>query len=228
MLMRAAELDPTNGGVRNNIGNVHVERGEIDLAAEAYEEAIRIDEKLADPYNNLASIWRNRGDNAKAEALLRRALALNSGNGLRLSQSRRPPHDVGSPAGGDRLLLEGAGDTADQSLTTPMLALTYWHAGMKEKALQLIRKWAREAPDDPQAQHLRASFTGENVPARASDAYVSMIFDKFAGTFDAHLDNLQYRAPELVAKQSPRQYLPAGAGSTSSTQAAGQENAPSI
>lgn len=200
MLRRAAEIDPRNGGVRNNIGNVHVERGEIDLAAEAYEEAIRIDEMLADPYNNLASIWRNRGDNDRAEALLRKALALNDKNGFAwrnlgvlLMTSDRRQEAI-------ECFWKAQAILPDQSLTTPMLALTYWYAGMTEKSLQLIRKWAEEAPDDPQAQHLRASFTGENVPPRASDAYVSLMFDQFAVSFDSQLDNLQYRAPELVGE----------------------------
>lgn len=204
LLRRAAEIDPHNGGVRNNIGNVHVERGEIDLAAAAYEEAIRIDETLADPFNNLASIWRHRGDNATAEALLRQALVLNDKNGfayrnlgvLLMSSDRREE--------AIDCFWKAQAILPDLSLTTPMLALTYWHAGMKERALQLIRKWADEEPDNPQAQHLRASFTGENVPPRASDAYVSLMFDKFAGTFDAQLDNLQYRAPELVGEAVAR------------------------
>jgi predicted TPR repeat methyltransferase len=200
LLLRAAEIDPRNGGVRNNIGNVHIERGEIDLAAEAYEAAIRIDKTLADPFNNLASIWRHRGDNGKAEALLRQALVLNDKNGfawrnlgvLLMSSDRREE--------AIDCFWKAQSILPDQSLTTPMLALTYWHAGMKERALQLIRKWAEEEPDNPQAQHLRASFTGENIPPRASDAYVSLMFDKFADSFDAHLDSLQYRAPELVGE----------------------------
>lgn len=204
LLRRAAELDPGHGGVRNNIGNVHVERGDIDLAIMAFEDAIRADEKLAEPFNNLASIMHHRGDDVRAEALLRRAIELNDMNGFAhrnlgviLMSSDRREEAI-------ERFWKAQAILPDQALTTPMLALTYWHAGMKEKAVQLISKWAAEAPDDPQAQHLRASFTGENVPVRASDDYVSLMFDKFADSFDAQLDNLEYRAPELVGEALAR------------------------
>ncbi|WP_204319811.1 class I SAM-dependent DNA methyltransferase, partial [Klebsiella pneumoniae] len=47
---------------------------------------------------------------------------------------------------------------------------------------------------------LLAAISGENVPDRASDAYVANLFDAFAATFDHKLARLDYRAPELVAE----------------------------
>jgi predicted TPR repeat methyltransferase len=54
-------------------------------------------------------------------------------------------------------------------------------------------------PDNPVAAHLLAACSGENVPARTSDACVEKMFDDFAGSFDAKLTKLRYRAPELTA-----------------------------
>ena len=80
------------------------------------------------------------------------------------------------------------------------MALTYWKAGMKDQAIDFARKWVAEKPGDPQATHLLASFSGENVPDRASDAYVTNLFDRFAKSFDSKLDALDYRAPQLVGE----------------------------
>src|SRR5262245_51532832 len=42
--------------------------------------------------------------------------------------------------------------------------------------------------------------SGQDVPARASDAYVETTFDSFAGSFDEKLERLDYRAPQLIAQ----------------------------
>ena len=44
-----------------------------------------------------------------------------------------------------------------------------------------------------------AACSGRDVPARASDAFIEQTFDSFAGSFDAKLAKLLYRAPALVA-----------------------------
>src|SRR5437588_504542 len=55
-------------------------------------------------------------------------------------------------------------------------------------------------PDNPLARHRLSACTGQEVPARASDECVRNIFEGFADSFDQILENLQYRAPALVAE----------------------------
>ena len=71
--------------------------------------------------------------------------------------------------------------------------------GEREQAAQLYREWLAEEPDNPVVQHQLAACLGESPPERASDAYVEMVFDSFARSFDAKLEKLDYRAPQLVA-----------------------------
>ncbi|MDQ6684356.1 MAG: methyltransferase domain-containing protein, partial [Pseudomonadota bacterium] len=59
-------------------------------------------------------------------------------------------------------------------------------------------------------QHHLAACSGDGVPARASDAYVTQVFDSFAASFDAKLAKLHYRAPEAVT-EALRRVLPAPA-----------------
>lgn len=204
ILRRAAAADPNHAGVRNNLGNAYVELNDIDAAVEAYRDAMRLDPDLPDPYGNLASIMRSRNDDQEAERLLREALRLNDQNGF-------AHHNLAGlllRTGRKKEALDHSWKAAalipDKSLTAPLLAVVYWNAGMKQQAIDFVRKWVADKPNDPQAAHLLASFSGENVPERASDAYVSNLFDRFAKSFDSKLDALDYRAPKLVGEALSR------------------------
>ena len=63
----------------------------------------------------------------------------------------------------------------------------------------MFEEWLAEEPDNPIARHMIAACSGRDVPARASDAFIETTFDSFAGSFEAKLAKLSYRAPALVA-----------------------------
>ena len=71
--------------------------------------------------------------------------------------------------------------------------------GGAKGALNLLQHWLRLMPDDPIAQHRLAAWFGKETPARASDAYVTDLFDRYAENFDQHLlGQLDYQAPALI------------------------------
>jgi predicted TPR repeat methyltransferase len=74
-----------------------------------------------------------------------------------------------------------------------------YHAGRNAEAAEVYRKWLQAEPDNAVARHMLAAHSGENVPERAEDAYVAGMFDEFASTFDENLEELGYRAPQLLA-----------------------------
>ena len=63
-------------------------------------------------------------------------------------------------------------------------------------------------PEDPVAEHMWAAHSGENVPSRASDAYVQAVFDQFATEYDVMLSRLNYRGPQIIS-QKLNELLPA-------------------
>lgn len=79
------------------------------------------------------------------------------------------------------------------------LARLLYRAGLVSEAAEIYRKWLACDPDNPIPKHMLAASTGENVPTRAGDAYLSETFDAFADSFDENLHELGYRAPELLA-----------------------------
>ena len=80
-----------------------------------------------------------------------------------------------------------------------LLALAHCALGEVDEAVAIFEEWLKEEPDHPIARHMIAACSGRDVPARASDAFIEMTFDSFAGSFDAKLAKLFYRAPDLVA-----------------------------
>jgi predicted TPR repeat methyltransferase len=197
-LKHAAEIAPRHPGIRNNLGNAYVEAGKIDAAVNAYEKAIEIDPNLADPYCNLASIMKYAGNPEFAEKLLRKAIDVNPEFGVAHQNLASILLDSGRAREAIDYFWKATVHLPDKAVPAQFLALAYWFAGLKDLAIDFVKKWADANPDDAQAQHMRASMTGENIPDRASDVYVRKLFDQFASSFDAKLDSLEYRAPEIV------------------------------
>lgn len=77
---------------------------------------------------------------------------------------------------------------------------------------ELAADWVRHNPGNPSAQHMLAAVTGQNVPDRASDAYVAQVFDAFAESFDESLAGLDYRAPQLLVEALERSLRPGESG----------------
>lgn len=197
-LKSAIERLPGNAGLHNNLGNAYVELGDIDAAVEAYDRAIELDPKLADPYCNLASIVKHAGNPEFAERLLRTAIEIHPEFGVAYQNLASLLLDGGRPREAIDYFWKATAYLPDKAVPAHFLAMAYWFAGLKDLAIDFVKKWADANPGDAQAQHMRASMTGENVPERASDLYVSKLFDKFANSFDSKLESLDYRAPELV------------------------------
>ena len=79
------------------------------------------------------------------------------------------------------------------------LGLLLYRAGRADELEALYAEWVRHRPDHPVARHLHAAAIGGSaVPERASDDYVRKVFDEFAGSFDDNLEDLLYRAPQLL------------------------------
>jgi predicted TPR repeat methyltransferase len=200
ILKRAVDVAPDQATIRNNLGNSYVEIGDMDNAVAQYDKAIELDPNLADPYSNLASIVKYAGNVGFAEKLLRKAIDINPEFGVANQNLASILLDSGRPREAIDYFWKATVYLPNKAVPAHFLALAYWFAGLKDLAIDFVKKFADANPDDAQAQHMRASMTGENVPDRASDTYVSKLFDNFAGSFDSKLESLEYRAPELVGK----------------------------
>jgi predicted TPR repeat methyltransferase len=199
LIRKSVALDARHPERHNNLGNVLLLAGRSEEAAQAYRNAISLGPAHADAHTNLGVILGAQRRYDEAEAAHKRSIELapdqvqahhNCGN-LYMRQGRtREAIESYSKA----LSLVPQHASSRRSL-----ACAYTTIGQVEIAARLYREWLEQHPEDSEAQHLYAACSGENVPERASDAYVESTFDRFAASFDAKLASLEYRGPQLIA-----------------------------
>ncbi|MEZ5622665.1 MAG: methyltransferase domain-containing protein [Burkholderiaceae bacterium] len=204
LIAAAIEQRPGHAGYWNNLGNVLAAMRRDDEAAEAWRRSIDAagddHPDAADALANLARLHRRGGRLGEAQAALERAIALrpdfaDAWYGLsRVLITQGRVHD-GLVAHSKAVLLWPQHGQAREQVLRALVLL-----GERDRAAQLYREWLAEDPDNPVARHQLAACGGEPPPARASDGYVSEVFDAFAPRFDASLERLQYRAPQAVAR----------------------------
>ena len=164
----------------------------------AFRQAIALDPRHVNAYNNLGVLLRAQGHADESEAAYRAAIAID------------PDHqDVHQNLGilfyGQRRMKEAVACFCKVITLDPkhgqalrLLAMRHCVIGEFDKAVEICERWVAAEPADPLARHTLAACSGRDVPPRASDAYVEAVFDSFAASFDAKLALLMYRAPRLV------------------------------
>ena len=203
LIQHSLALAGSNIGAWNNLGNVLLAAGRVDQATQAYERGVAAGParpEAADALNNLCTVYRKQGHWVQAEDAARRALALREDFGdawynLSLALMAQGQVHDGLLANSRAIALWPRHVQARDQVIRALVLL-----GERDQAAALYREWQAEEPDNPVVQHQLAACLGQAPPPRASDAYVQQVFDQFAGSFDAKLEKLHYRAPELVAQ----------------------------
>lgn len=196
---RSIVLSPEDANRYNNLGNVLVELGQIVEATAAYNKALKLTPDHPDAWNNLGAVLRVQGRFEEAEAAYLKAIEL-------APENVHAYNNYGNLLAGQKRIREAIAYYSkaiaivpDQVNSMRLLAAAYYALGQVDAAAEVYRKWLKENPDDAIAKHMLASCSGEDVPARASDAFIITTYDSFAGSFDQKLESLSYRAPQLVA-----------------------------
>ena len=196
---RSLELAPDVPDWHSNFGVLLQQQGQLERAAEAFQRAIALDPRHVNAHTNLGVLLRALGRFDEAEAAYRTALDIDPQHadtwtnlGVLLNARKRNSEAVECFC---RAITLRPNDTASRRL----LALAHCTVGEIDKAIAIFEEWLAESPDDPIARHMLAACRGDGAPARASDQFVTRTFDSFAATFESKLEQLSYRAPQLVA-----------------------------
>jgi predicted TPR repeat methyltransferase len=199
LIQRSLELEPDHADWYSNFGVVLRDRLRLDDALVACRRAIALDPNHANAYNNLGVLLRAQGDLTEAEAAYRTAIGVSPEHsdaytnlGILLNAQKRTHEAV-------ICFCKVITFRPKHPEARRLLALAHCTLGDVEAAVRVFDEWLAEEPGHPIAVHMRAACSGENVPDRASDGFVETTFDSFAGSFDAKLAKLLYRAPALVA-----------------------------
>ncbi len=199
LVKRSIELGPDMAGRFNNLGNIYLEMQHFDDATVAFRRALELDPNHADAYSNFGALLKAQEQYEEAEKAYFRAVELNPNHADAYN-------NLGNLMVAQKRTREGVAYFCKAITLMPehkeakkLLGLAYYTIGEIDKAAQVYREWLEKDPTNPVALHHLAACTRENVPLRAQDAYVEQTFDAFAESFDAKLDKLEYRAPQLIA-----------------------------
>jgi predicted TPR repeat methyltransferase len=205
---RVLELEPDDPDpdALFNLARALHRLGELEQAVALYRQAVQC---MPDAYAACSALAAALVDLQRPQDALpwhRRALEL------------RPDASEAHFHLGRTLLAMGQFDEAEQVLRTALkldphdsvifeaLGLLLEMSGKQGEMAVLADEIEQANPDDPRVPHLKAAWTGRDVPDRASDDYVRATFDNFAAQFDSVLEKLEYRAPQLLAQAVMSRY----------------------
>src|SRR6478735_6769249 len=198
------EAAPDHADALHFSGVLAHQQADSDQAVALIERSVELEPDRADWHSNLGIVRQDRVDLDGAVAAYRRAIALEP-------RHANAYHNLGVLLNGQKRSHEAAICFSKVITLSPahpearrLLALAHCTLGDVDKAIVVFEEWLAEEPDDPIALHMLAACSGRDVPVRASDAFVEATFDSFAGSFDAKLAKLLYRAPALVAETLAR------------------------
>ena len=199
LVRRSIELDPANSAAHSDLGDIYCSLGSLASAALAYKSALELRPDHPDATRGLAAVTEKlRRLEAAAEAH-RRAIEHAPADADALYALATDYKEMGSIEEAVEILKKAIQARPEWQGFRQLGALQYG-IGRLGDAVETYEAWLRIEPGNPVARHLLAACTGKNVPARASDAFVALDFDRFADTFDAKLEGLEYRAPALVGE----------------------------
>jgi predicted TPR repeat methyltransferase len=204
LIQKAISCNPAYSDAHNNLGNVLKEIGRLDEAEEAYRYCLSVDPEYVDALCNLGAVLKEKGKYVEALKMLERAITLapnhsqayhNLGNALK--KLNRYAEAIIAYRKSITLLHPNDSKSYITSVYKSLSRVLYIDRNYKEVA-DVLKQWLEFDPENAAALHMLSACTGENIPARASDAFVEETFDNFAGSFDEILKKLDYQAPELV------------------------------
>ena len=184
----------------NNLGNLLKLAGKFDEAEAAYRRSIALRPADANAHSNLGVVLKARGLLSEAEATLRKAIELDDRHvpaytnlGHLLKRTGRMEEAISYYRAA--IVFDPENPAAPH-----VLGLAYQANGEMENARGVFQAWLDRDPGNPVAMHMLQACSESAAPARASDAYVRTIFDDMADSFDEHLADLGYRAPQIIAE----------------------------
>jgi len=203
LIERSIAIDPSLPDRFANLGNILAESGRAEEAVAAYRKAIAIapaqSQVLANAWNNLGAVLRMQTRLEEAAQAYENAIATKPGHVDAYNNYGNLLAGQGQTERAVAYYCKALTVSPGHGVSRKLLGMAYYMLGQIKEAAAVYQAWLADEPEHPIALHMLAACSGESVPARASDDYIKRTFDGFAASFDAKLEQLAYRAPQLVA-----------------------------
>ncbi len=197
-IKQALALAPDYIDAHNNLGNIYLQTGYPDMAEPCFRRVLELNSGFSSAYGNLGIALKEKARFHEAVTYLLKAIDLEpdaSHHYQNLANVYRHLKNYESAVEMYRKTI--AMDPLDGNAYRK-LCLTFYAMHELDECIDVLKEWLKHEPSNPIAQHLWSAYTHNNIPARASDAFVKETFDGFAASFDGVLKRLDYKAPFLV------------------------------
>lgn len=199
LILAAIGADPNYLDAYINLGNVFLDAANFSDARKCYEKVLELDNSHIGAATNLGVLLKYQGEFTKSTALLK---AVCESSPL-WGQGYYNLANTQSLSGQKEVALESYLKAIElnpqiTSAYGQIIRLSYL-LNEPQKAQNALNQLKALDETSPFVPHMLAAFSGENVPPRASDAYVVKSFDSYAESFEASLAALDYKGPELLA-----------------------------
>src|SRR6266513_1237845 len=202
--------NPDDGDALNFLGMLTCQSGDVPGAVELLRKSVQAVPGNPHAWVNLGVALLAGGDANEARSAFTRASELapdlaTAWYNLGVCQGRcRQPLEAAASLH-KALKLEPGHIPAYESL-----ALLLYRLGNHAEAAEVYREWLHYSPDSAVARHMLAATSGQVAPPRAENRYIKELFDAFAPSFDENLQDLGYRAPQLIVETLTKIITPNG------------------
>lgn len=197
---RALALEPRLGEAHFTLAGLLETRGELGQAREHYAQAANLLPGFPEAHLKLGMLLDRLGEHAGAVESYERVLSLKPDLAqvhYLLGESFRVQRLFGKA---EACYRKAVALDNDHLQAHYRLAFGLQATEHNDEAAKHFGEILRINPNDDQARHLRAALSGE-TSAAAPPAYVSVLFDGIADTFDEKLvGTLHYRTPQLLSE----------------------------
>ena len=197
---KALEQDQELSDVHYNLANTLYMLQQTDRAIEHYKKAIELNPDKSETYYNLGNAFCVVNRFAEAISVYKKSIELDSYNPPAFYNLGNTLINLGSVIKAEASYQQAIALKPDYAEAHNNLAYAFLELGkLKEAEISYRNAIAINPAYEENCTHLLAAINGLN-PLRATDAYVSSLFDSYAKKFDSSLvDNLNYITPTSIA-----------------------------
>jgi predicted TPR repeat methyltransferase len=200
-LRSAAKLKPDSPMINSNLGHVYLKLGKLDQARDCYLRSLKLNPQDPGILFNLGTVFHQQGKLEQAASYIENSLEIKPDFPtayILLSNIYRAQNHPDLGAACLIKFLEYVPDSIEVLFELGNILAAhqdYANASIYFKRILEID------PDNGSARHAVAALSGETT-ATAPRQHVEQIFDDLSGSFEDHLAQLGYRAPEILKEMT--------------------------
>lgn len=188
---------PSSPMIHTNLGNVYLKLGKNDHAVHCYQNALELNPQIPEALFNLGVIFHQQKKAEEAVSSLEKSLESKPNFPaayIKLGKIYRELNRLDRATATFMKLLEYIPDSLEA-----LFELGNIFASVQDYANATIffERILEIDPANESARHAVAALTGETTSV-APLAHVELLFDDLSGSFDQHIEQLGYRAPEIL------------------------------